>query len=642
MVTAHNRRVGAVRPSHLMFTSGVGALVDLPNFSALIRGLDDWDYRNIPEYQPIIEPRLLAAVRRLYDRGVTELRPAPWAETDGDDRTGQGARIGVPTVPFPNWLRCTACNELDLIASGIFAFENPWPNQPHLARFFHGDCSRKRSGRRPLAVAARFVLACTAGHLDDFPYRLFVHRGGQCDQASHPRLRMDDRGGNIGANVEIRCVNCDARRNIREAMGRRGAENLPRCRGRHPHLSTFADGGCPQESRLLVVGASNQWFAQTLSVLSVPRTGASELAAKIEQNWEFFRKIENVMFLEFARSAPIPLMRQVEKWSNDEVWAAIERHRAAIEAAAAPGGDADDERAYPDLRTPEWEIFSAATLPEPTDDFTLRRDPAGVPPALAGCYADVVQAERLREVRALTGFTRLDAPDPDDPDLVIRAPLARGSATWVPASEVRGEGIFLRVPEQLLGPWAARVAGSVEMREHRDAYSRFRLNRYSDRIPGDFDPMHGWPGQRFLALHTLSHLLIRTIALECGYSSASLSERIYAGTDDDPRGGILIYTAVPDAEGTLGGLVSLAEPDQLLRLTRRALADAQHCSSDPLCAERLPTAPADFLHGAACHVCLFVSETTCERGNRFLDRRFIVPLGDTAQHRALALFGELP
>lgn len=135
--------------------------------------------------------------------------------------------------------------------------------------------------------------------------------------------------------------------------------------------------------------------------------------------------------------------------------------------------------------------------------------------------------------------------------------------------------------------------------------------------------MYGWPGARYIALHTLSHLLIRTIALECGYSSASLSERIYSGPE---RSGILIYTAVPDAEGTLGGLVSLAEQEPLTRIVERALRDALRCSSDPLCAERLPMAPADFLHGAACHACLFVSETTCERGNRFLDRRFVVPI----------------
>src|SRR5690606_41564830 len=106
----------------------------------------------------------------------------------------------------------------------------------------------------------------------------------------------------------------------------------------------------------------------------------------------------------------------------------------------------------------------------------------------------------------------------------------------------------------------------------------------------------------------------------------------------DPWGGILRYTAGRDAERPLGGLVSRGGEAPLTRLTRRALAEAAHASSDPVCPERLPQDPADFLHGAACHVCLFVSETTCEKGNRFLDRRFVVPLDDPD----LALFPDLP
>jgi hypothetical protein len=318
----------------------------------------------------------------------------------------------------------------------------------------------------------------------------------------------------------------------------------------------------------------------------------------------------------------VSAFRELEQWTDDEIHAVVERIQAQQEQqeeVATTG--------YPDLRTAEWEAFSAAQLPDTHDDFTLRRDPEGVPADLKGYYADIIQAERLREVRALIGFTRLDAPDPDDPELVKRAPLSRDvTPKWVPGSEVRGEGIFLRVPEDLLAQWEERVADSGALVCHQEAYKRFRENRHSDRIPGAFEPMKHWPGARYIALHTLSHLLIRAIALECGYSSASLSERIYAGTADDPRSGILIYTAVPDAEGTLGGLVSQAEPERLIRLTRRALRDARRCSSDPICAERLPQFPADFLHGAACHVCLFVSETTCERGNRFLDRRFVVPI----------------
>jgi hypothetical protein len=630
MAGKYFRRVGAVRPSHLMFTTGVGALVDLPNISVLVRGLDDWNYTAVPDWEPIAEPRLLAAIRALGERHVEQLRPAPWLDGVDQEPAGPAGRVGVPVMPFPSWLRCSVCDELAPIDSGVFAFENAKARKPHEARFFHANCGRKKSGRRPLAVAARFVLACAAGHLDDFPYAHFVHHGGPCPSASHPRLRMDDRGGNLGANVEIKCLNCGERRNMREVFGARGAEKLPRCRGRRAHLGDFEPTGCTAaDVKLLVVGASNQWFAQTLSALAVPRTGASELQTKVEQHWAALEGIPGVAMLPYLRTV-VPAFRELEKWSDEEIWAAVERHRT--------GPKDGDDKGYPDLRTPEWEIFSSAQLPPATDDFTLRRDPNGVPDELKGYYADVIQAERLREVRALVGFTRLDAPDPDDPGLVTRAPLSRTAPTWVPASEVRGEGIFLRLPEELLADWERRVDGSKEMAEHRDAYARFRRNRYSDRIKGPFDPMRLWPGARYIALHTLSHLLIRTIALECGYSSASLSERIYAGDDNDPRSGILIYTAVPDAEGTLGGLVSLAEPEPLIRLTRRALAEAMHCSSDPLCAERLPQDPADFLHGAACHVCLFVSETTCERGNRFLDRRFVVPIDDPD----LALFRELP
>jgi hypothetical protein len=638
----YRTRVGAVRPSHLMFTSGVGSIVDLPNFAVLVKGLDDWRYDGAHGWQPLAEPRLLAAVQAFpYRKGepeyldfkaVKELRPAPWLAGLDQEPTGPASRVGVPTMPFPSWMRCTACNLLAPIDSKVFGFENDKPRKPHEARFFHTNCGRKRGRSKPLAVAARFVLACTAGHLDDFPYVEFVHHGVPCPEVSHPTLQMDDRGGNLGANVAIKCMNCGATRNIREVMGERNQWKLPKCRGRHPHLSWFAEGGCERPVHLLVVGASNQWFPQTLSALAVPQSGAKALDAKVEQHWEAIHPIPRSNY-QWARDFLPQFRDNFAKWSDDEVWEAVERHRAKTEGGpdAAPDG-------YPDLRTPEWEAFSGETLPEPNDDFTVRRLDE-IPTELRGFYDDVVQAERLREVRTLIGFTRLDAPDPEDPDMVTRAPLTRSRPQWLPATEVRGEGIFLRLPEELLRDWEARVADSDEMREHREAYIRFRTNRYSGRLKGDFDPERGWPGARFYALHTLSHLLIRTIALQCGYSSASLSERIYAGTPDEPRSGILIYTAVPDAEGTLGGLVSLAEPDRLVEITRGALRDARHCSSDPLCAERLPQAPADFLHGAACHVCLFVSETTCERGNRYLDRRFVVPIGEQPK---LALFPELP
>ena len=629
--TNYRRRVGAVRPSHLMFTSGVGSLVDLPNFAVLVRGLDDWNYGNAHGLENIDEPRLLEAVRRnKRNRKVKELRPAPWTEGLERDPSGIASKVGVPTLPFPDWFRCTHCNELGQLDSDSFTFENTNPRRPHEARFTHDTGAHR--GRKPLAVPARFVLVCASGHLDEFPYRHFVHRGETCAKASHPRLKMDDRGGNIGANVELTCVSCGESRNLREANGERGLANLPRCRGRHPHLRRFEEGGCGEQPRVLVLGASNQWFSEVLSALALPAAGEDELAALVEQHWDqaFATLPPDPAFLAYAR-ANVTALRHFEKWDDATLSAAIAKVRAVKEGAVAE----EEPQGNPDLRTPEWKVFAAAEPVATTDDFAVRRAAEGVPVALRGHFDDVLQVERVREVRALTGFTRLDAPDPDDPSLVTSAPLSKLEPEWLPASEVRGEGMFLRVPEELLRAWEKRVDGSREMGLHREAYATYRRNRYSHRLPGGFEEMKYWPGERYIALHTLSHLLIRTIALECGYNSASLSERIYAGGDEsDPQAGILIYTAVPDAEGTLGGLVSQAEPERLTRLVRRALSEAMRCSSDPLCSERLPQAQADFLHGAACHVCLFVSETTCERGNRFLDRRFVVPVGG----RDLALY----
>ncbi|MFE2456448.1 DrmB family protein [Streptomyces sp. NPDC059402] len=617
-----NRRVGSVRPSHLMFTTGVGSLVDLPNFSVLVRGTDSWSYSGITDYD-IDEPRLRAAVNRSlqrYGRGqIEQLRAAPWLEGGDTDPKGWAAQgIGVPVTPFPQWLRCTACNVLAAVDSGEFAFVNSNPRTPHEAKFVH-DCKR---GKKPLAVAARFTLVCTAGHLDEFPYSPYVHHGQACAKTPRPKLRMKDHGGNQAANVTLECVACGEKRNIREAMGERGRRNLPACRGRHPHLGTYETNGCPQQPVLMVAGASNQWFPLTLSALALPKGRGGDIEKLLDDHWPELQGVNDRSQFDFMTN--IPQFGYLKEFDADAVVAAIIARKQGAEGPAPSAPDVQT-----DLFGPEWEALSGP-VPTTSDDFALR--PTTVPAPLSDLFSDVRQVERLREARALIGFTRLDAPDPESPEIAQRVDLSRGSQNWVPASEVRGEGIFLRVRDELMAEWVTRMEKSPQMEAHREAYGRFRANRKSDRMTSDFDPFQGWPGARYIALHTLSHLLIRTIALECGYNSASLAERIYAGDDQHPRTGILIYTAVPDSEGTLGGLVSLAEGNEFERILRRALADATHCSADPLCSERLPHDPGDFLHGAACHVCLFVSETTCERGNRFLDRRFLVPLsGDKDQ-----------
>jgi hypothetical protein len=219
----------------------------------------------------------------------------------------------------------------------------------------------------------------------------------------------------------------------------------------------------------------------------------------------------------------------------------------------------------------------------------------------------------------MVGFTRIDAPTQGDLQPAQRAPLSIGRVGWVPAVERRGEGIFLEFREDRVADWCERVDDHPHIEALRGSHGRWRANR-------DLAPAPHFPIARYLLVHTFSHLLLRQVALECGYSSASIRERLYIGSPQQPTAGVLLSTAASDSEGTLGGLVALADARFLGRLLDDALADAEVCSSDPLCAERIPEPPSDQLHIAACHACLFASETSCESGNRWLHRGVLVDI----------------
>ncbi len=601
------RRAGATRPSHMLYSAGVGSVMDLPGLSVLVQGLDLWDYSQVVP-RAIPEDRLLSTVRGLLGPQVAELRSPPWMPDEGADPTGPSSKVGVPVIPFPQWLRCTACDRLGRLDDGqLWRLENKNARRPDLARFVHTQCPRRRE---PAAVPARFMLACPEGHLDEFPWVTYVHYGKECPNGTGSRLTMQDMAGNVGPNVIVRCE-CGAHRNMIQAVGVQASGRLPRCRGRHPHLGEFEGSPCPRagEVRTLILGASNQWFAVSLSALHLPSAEAG-IAAAVEAHWGHLKEIESRETLAYALKHQLELV-DLRSSGVDAIWKTIEARRDAEASGGGPAGN--------DLRAPEYRVLSNPSAAATDYDFSLREEE--VPGPLRQLLEQVVLVERLREVKAFVGFTRLDAPEWGGrvPQGMVR--LCRdGKPRWVPAAETRGEGIFLRIREDAVTRWEASVERHAHMSALRTAYARFRKNRGRDAS--------GWPLDRYWLLHTLSHMLIRQMALECGYSSASLAERIYAGTEDDTAAGILIYTAASDSEGTLGGLVALGAPDRLEGLLLNAFDDARWCSSDPLCAEREPADPDDFVNGAACHACLFLSETTCERGNRFLDRSFVVPVSD--------------
>jgi hypothetical protein len=405
-----------------------------------------------------------------------------------------------------------------------------------------------------------------------------------------------------------------------EAFGRDNQKNMPACRGRRPHLRDFDQKGCEvAHVQPILQGASNSWFPVMISALSVPQA-EDKLALLVEANSVAFEGMDSPNMIAYARRQG--LLKDFGKHTDADIWEAVEKKRQ--------GGDrGQDEPA--DLKSPEWAVFSNPSPAQESKVFKLKA--AEPPDDFTKYFEKIVIVEKLREVRALIGFTRIESPRDFDTPLDVppdrRMRLSRRDPTWVPASETRGEGIFFQFSEPEVEEW-------VKMRKkyNGEFFEGHKRWRTSKNIP---NPESGYPGLRFILLHTFAHAVIRQLAVECGYTTASLSERIYSRSPDDgePMAGVLIYTSASDSEGTLGGLCALGEPVKLNRHLHQALDKISLCASDPLCAEHDPGS-GDKLHGAACHACSFLPETCCERGNKYLDRSVLVK---TLERDDLAFFG---
>jgi hypothetical protein len=606
--------VGEARPSQTLTTFGVGSIVDLPNLSVMVMGLDDWAVSHAAE---ITEERLLRSARSILGPQVARfMTPPRGPDTQGTQSNwfDESRQIGIPVAPFPRWMVCSRCRLLAPISSGLFT-PKVQAYRPDRTAYVH-NCTTQ--GKPPMVVPARFMVTCEKGHLDDFPWFEFVH-GGPSDCKG--RLYLYELGASGEAlDVELKCSGegCDARKRMGQAFGAHNRNVMPACRGRRPHLRDFDPNGCDQKHvKPILQGASNLWFPVVISALSVPQA-TDDLGRLVEENWGVLGKATSIDVLKAFRL--IGQLKDLSKYSDDQIWQAVQKK---TDGTAEVAEDPDD------LKSPEWEVFSNPANAITSRSFKLRV--VEPPDDFASYFDKIVLVEKLREVRALAGFTRLMSPRDFDSAAELppdkRATLSRNPPNWLPAAETRGEGIFFQFSEKVIQAWVQR--NQVYNREFELAHQGWRARK-------GLDINKGFPGLRYVLLHTFSHALIRQLAIECGYTSASITERIYSRNPDegDPMAGILIYTAASDSEGTLGGLCALGEPAKLGRHIRRALEKMSLCASDPLCSEHT-VGSNDTLHGAACHACSFLPETSCERGNKYLDRAVLVP---TVNRRDLVFF----
>jgi hypothetical protein len=613
-------KVGELRPSQALTTFGIGSIIDLPNLSVMVMGLEDWPFKDTVE---IGEQRLLASVKEVLGHQVKSLRSAPVVpDTYQVNQFDASALVGIPVAPFPRWMVCPYCRRLAPLGSGLFKLETSFRTDQ--IRYVHSNCTKP--GKLPPVVPARFIVACKNGHFDDFPWREFVHRGPTDCKGGLKLLETSATGNAASIFVQCEGENCGATRPMSDAF-KMDVMALPVCKARRPHLRDHDEAGCKapngQDMRMepMLQGASNAWFGLTLSALAIPQA-SGKLTLLVEDSWTILEKVQSEQNIELLQQVT-PQLRDLSEYTPAEIWQAVQTKKTAVPI----------ENTEPaDLKTPEWKVFIDPESSQRSRDFQLRL--ASPPTRYAKYFEKIVLVERLREVRALVGFTRIESPSDYDHPAAFpvnqRARLSRTQPTWVPASEIRGEGLFFQFKEDLIQKWVkkARSLDGVFL----EAHQRWRIARKLE------PPQEFYPGVRFVLLHSFAHALIRQLAVECGYTTASLRERIYSrnpGEDGSEMAGVLIYTAAPDSEGTLGGLVSLGKPETLERHLDQALDNMRLCASDPLCAEHHPYRDGITLHAASCHACLFAPETSCERGNKYLDRAVLV---STVERSDLAFF----
>ena len=608
---------GQIRQSQMVTTFGPGAMVDLVNRAIVVGGLEHWSYEKGQHFDlddPRLRRTLLRTLRSLdpnLDLAESHyFRPAPacdWREAS--------PRIGVRALEFPRWFVCQGCRRLARARDGF---------EDSAGRYRH-QCAPNQKAQ---AVPVRFVAACPSGHLADFPWILFAHPGGVCER---PELYLTEGATGDASRIIVRCANCSGSR----ALSQANEMQFP-CRGDRPWLGGQAvNESCEHRIKLLVRTASDAYFAQIVSALRLPQPNPSALTLKLREKdvWKAVHKVTSIEQLQLLASLQDLVANAIAGESLEDVLAAIRAEQQA-------GDDQVDE----ELRTAEYLRFLGAPDENPGQlapqgvQFAAFNIPARRADLPVGIDRLVLVPE-LREVRVQVSFSRfasISANLQGEYDFEQQAikpaalTLATGNEKWLPAAEVRGEGVFFTLDSERLKTWENSAA----------------VQERAEQLLRGFEADHHgaeFPGVRFYLLHSLAHLLLTAISLECGYAASSLRERIYCEpTSDGVKGmaGVLISTGTTGAEGTLGGLIE--ESRRLRHHLREAWDFGRLCSNDPVCAAHDPANPQSDkrLEGAACHGCLYVAESACERFNCYLDRALVVPT--IGNHPDLAYFRDRP
>lgn len=593
------------RAAQTVLQYGVGAMIDFPDQTLMAAAPDYWDDQILTIHDERLEKAL----------GVSY-----FGMPGGKDEFP----FGISYVRFPRWYFCPECRRFQPIEKWIIEYkraatkreleDNPYMKRPKCMK-----CGRE-------LVVTRVVLACENGHIDDFPWIEWAHeknKGGRRDICENPQLTFQT-GVTSSAGLEgleVRCL-CGVKASLYGAFdkesGHTAMERLGngyRCTGFHPWKNEREK--CDQYPSAIQRGASATYFPKVVSSLVIPPY-SDRINTKIEQSEEYkscLIKIDD--FDDDEREDRI--RKRLDEWAS-RIGMQISVNPDIIKGILVrkwleklPEEYVTDKEYF---RLEEYRALIGHLRPRKLDSDDFIREGVDISKYNIPGLKSLALIHKVREVRALTGFTRLNPPGSSDLGEEERGFVSiRPSKPWYPAYEVRGEGIFIEFSCNAINEW---LSGNDEAFKRAETLTGNYTITYQSEINGRIIT------PKFLLLHSIAHLLIRQLSFECGYTAASLRERLYCSeTEINPMAGILIYTASGDSEGTLGGLVRQGYSDCFPYIFKKAIESGKICSNDPVCISSEGQG-RDALNLAACHACLLLPETSCEEFNVFLDRAMII------------------
>ena len=591
-----------IRLSHLLGYGGVGAIVRGPNGLVVVQDTRQWTDR-----QGISAGTLIPYVERVRAALDIEqkLRMPPVAK---ELANRQVYGTCVPAMRFPSWMRCPKCGAL---------YRSPWRNDrsDDTPRCNRDGCENHRKLEQ-----VTWVLAHPEGYLSDVPWHFLAHRDARTPEQSSCEVR--DQLKLIGRRFEdreLKCVACGVATRFRgnERSPFREDWMQPWAKEDSVPPREVADGNEADIPQVLSVNDTRVYASVTESALVIPpesRVRKGDVVDLLYRNSDDRSRIDGAQ-APLARKSCIQELTTKYRCTPDDIETALAelvKGYPLYGENPTPGQLQEsefnalleilpDQREDEDLvtrnRSDEWRKLGR------TDDLDTKAR------KIVDGIRGLVGVDRLKAVQVCKGFSRLGGKAVVPPDIV-------GESDWLPAIELYGEGIFLTLDEGRLAVWEQSPDIGARLKQLLPRFSKSGRDAPNPLIP------------RFMLLHTLSHLLMRQIEAEGGYPAASLTERIYCSdAPEEPMAAILIYVAVADIAGSLGGLAELAEPRRFLGILTRALEHSRWCSLDPVCSEHEGQGPG-LLTRAACHACVLVPEPACNYGNTLLDRGFVK--GDAA------------